>query len=248
LTRLAPLTWVDAEQRIADGAVLLVPLGSTEQHGPHLPIGTDTDIAVAVALSAATRLRQAVVAPAVAYGSSGEHQSFPGTLSIGSAVTERLLVELGRSAGEAFSQVVFVSTHGGNAEPVQRAVAELRSEGRNVRAWGPQWEGDAHAGRTETSLMLVIAPEQVRLGAAEAGNTKPLDVLLPELRTGGVRSVSPNGVLGDPSEASPKEGRDLLQAAVDQLVAFVRRSDPEADQGPETPRGLDADTRPEPEL
>jgi mycofactocin precursor peptide peptidase len=248
MTKLTTLTWVETAQRMADGAVLLVPLGSTEQHGPHLPIGTDTDIAVAVALSAATRIRQAVVAPAVAYGSSGEHQSFPGTLSIGSAATERLLVELGRSAGETFTQVVFVSTHGGNAEPVRRAVAELRSEGRNVRAWGPQWKGDAHAGRTETSVMLVIAPEQVRLGAAEAGDTRPLDVLLPHLRTGGVRSVSPNGVLGDPTDATPKEGRDLLQAAVDQLVAFVRGADPTADQVPETTTRLEPDTRREPEL
>jgi mycofactocin system creatininase family protein len=247
MTRLATLTWVDAEQQIAEGAVLLVPLGSTEQHGPHLPIGTDTDIAVAVASSAAARLRQAVVAPPVAYGSSGEHQSFPGTLSIGSTATQQLLVELGRSAGEAFARIVFVSTHGGNAEPVRRAVAELRSEGRDVRAWGPQWKGDAHAGRTETSLMLVIAPELVRLGAAEAGDTRPLDEMLPELRTGGVRSVSPNGVLGDPTDATPKEGRDLLQAAVDQLVAFVRRPGPDDDRAAEPGPEPDQTAEPGPE-
>ncbi|MGO9028996.1 MAG: mycofactocin biosynthesis peptidyl-dipeptidase MftE [Acidimicrobiales bacterium] len=223
MTRLANLTWVEVDIRTGQEPVLLVPLGSTEQHGPHLPLGTDTSIAMAVASAAAARLPGSVVAPAVAYGSSGEHQSFQGTLSIGAAATELLLVELGRSAGATFAQVVLVSTHGGNAEPVQRAVARLRDEGRKVRAWGPRWEGDAHAGRTETSLMLVIAPEQVRLGAAAAGDTRPLASLLPELRAGGVRSVSPNGVLGDPTEATPKEGRELLQAAVDQLVAFVRR-------------------------
>jgi len=223
VTRLANLTWVEVDIRTGQEPVLLVPLGSTEQHGPHLPLGTDTSIAMAVASAAAARLPGSVVAPAVAYGSSGEHQSFQGTLSIGAAATELLLVELGRSAGATFAQVVLVSTHGGNAEPVQRAVARLRDEGRKVRAWGPRSEGDAHAGRTETSLMLVIAPEQVRLGAAAAGDTRPLASLLPELRAGGVRSVSPNGVLGDPTEATPKEGRELLQAAVDQLVAFVRR-------------------------
>lgn len=222
MTRLADLTWPEAGHRGADGAVLLVPVGATEQHGPHLPLSTDTDLAVAVATTAALRLRDAVVAPPVSYGSSGEHQGFPGTLSIGAEVTESLLVELVRSAAGTFSRVVLVSTHGGNAGPVGRAVAVLRSEGRDVRAWGPRWGGDAHAGRTETSLMLVVAPERVHLGAAEAGDTRPVTELLADLRRLGVRAVSPNGVLGDPGEATPREGRELLQAAVDGLVAFVR--------------------------
>jgi len=225
VTRLADLTWPEAGGRGEEGAVLLVPVGATEQHGPHLPLSTDTDIALAVASAAARRLRGAVVAPPVAYGSSGEHQGFPGTVSVGADVTESLLVELVRSAALTFARGVLVSTHGGNAAPVGRAVAVLRSEGRDVRAWGPGWEGDAHAGRTETSLMLVVAPERVRLGAAEAGDTRPVAELLPELRARGVRAVSPNGVLGDPGEATPREGRDLLQAAVDGLVAFVRGAD-----------------------
>jgi creatinine amidohydrolase len=70
--------------------------------------------------------------------------------------------------------------------------------------------------------MLVIAPERVRLGEAVAGDTRPLADLLPDLQAGGVRRVSPNGVLGDPGEASPREGRELLESAVAQLVVFVR--------------------------
>jgi len=229
VTRLADLTWPEAGRRAGDGAVLLVPVGATEQHGPHLPLSTDTDLAAAVATAAARRLRDAMVAPPVAYGSSGEHQGFPGTLSVGAEVTESLLVELVRSATATFGRVVLVSTHGGNAGPVGRAVALLRSEGRDVRAWGPGWGGDAHAGRTETSLMLVVAPERVHLGAAEAGDTRPVAELLPELQRIGVRAVSPNGVLGDPGEATPRQGRDLLQAAVDGLVGFVRGAG--SDQG-----------------
>jgi mycofactocin precursor peptide peptidase len=222
VTRLGDLTWTDLDGRPPDGGVLLVPVGSTEQHGPHLPLSTDTDIAVAIATAASARIPGAVVAPPLPYGSSGEHQGFPGTLSIGAGATEALVVELGRSAGESFGTVVLVSTHGGNAGPVAAGVAVLRSEGRDVRAWGPSWEGDAHAGRTETSVMLVVAPERVRMGAAEAGDRRPVAELLPQLRAGGVRPVSPNGVLGDPGEASPKEGRDLLETAVAQLVVFVR--------------------------
>ena len=79
-----------------------------------------------------------------------------------------MLVELGRSATETFARVLFVCAHGGNAEPLAEAVARLRAEGRDVRAWSPRWSGDAHAGHLETSLMLAIAPERVQL-AARAG-------------------------------------------------------------------------------
>lgn len=223
MTALAGLSWPEVGRLADAGVLLLVPVGSTEQHGPHLPVTTDTDIAIAVATAAAERLDGAVVAPSVAYGSSGEHSGFPGTLSIGQEATERLLVELGRSATSRFTSVIVVSTHGGNAGPVGRAVSMLRSEGRDARAWWPRWDGDAHAGRTETALMLAIAPERVRMDAAAAGNTRSIGDLLPMLRAGGVQSVSGNGVLGDPTGATAEEGRTLLATAVDTLVQLAER-------------------------
>jgi mycofactocin precursor peptide peptidase len=217
---LADVTWRDAE-RGSRGAVLAVPIGSTEQHGPHLPLSTDTDIAVALACGL-TRARPSVVmAPAVPYGSSGEHEDFAGTVSIGQAVLEITLVELCRSAMATFQRILLLNAHGGNAEPLDRAQRRLRGEGRDVRAWGPSWAGDAHAGRTETSLMLALAPEQVRRDEASAGNVAPIAGLLSRLRAGGVRAVSPNGVLGDPAGASAEEGRELLRAATEELVAIV---------------------------
>jgi creatinine amidohydrolase len=223
VTALADLAWPDIEEIGGRDAVLLVPVGSTEQHGPHLPLTTDTDIATAIVSHPAVGLRlpRAVVAPPLPYGSSGEHDGFPGTLSIGQVATEMVLVELGRSAGAVFTTVVVVSTHGGNAFPVERAVSLLRSEGRNVRAWSPRWQGDAHAGQTETSLMLAIAPHRVRLELAQPGDTRPLADLLPDLRSRGVRSLSPNGVLGDPTTANREAGERLLAAAVDDLIGFV---------------------------
>ena len=149
-----------------------------------------------------------MVAPAVAYGASGEHQAFAGTLSIGRDATALLLVELARSATETFPRVLYVCAHGGNAEPLNDAVARLRSEGRDVRAWTPRWPGDAHAGQLETSLMLAIAPERVDLARAQAGNRAPIGELMPVLRADGVRAASPNGVLGDPTDGQrrPRTG------------------------------------------
>jgi mycofactocin system creatininase family protein len=225
MTRLAASTWPEVARLSGDG-ILVLPLGSTEQHGPHLPVTTDTDIASAVADGAAAHDRRLVVAPPVAYGSSGEHQGFAGTLSIGQEATELVVLELGRSASTDFAHVVVVSAHGGNSTPLARAVARLRQEGRPVTAWSPTWPGDLHAGRTETSLMLAIAPGLVHLGRAEAGDPRPLATLLPLLRHGGVRSVSANGVLGDPAGASADEGRRLLADAVDDLVGSVARLRP----------------------
>jgi creatinine amidohydrolase len=90
-----------------------------------------------------------------------------------------------------------------------------------VRTFFPQWSIDAHAGRAETSLMLALAPERVRLAQARRGATEPLGELLPQLVAGGVRQVSPNGVLGDPTGASAREGRGLLDRAGAQLLALV---------------------------
>jgi mycofactocin system creatininase family protein len=203
--------------------LLVIPLGATEQHGPHLPLHTDTTIAVALGDRLAARRNGVLVAPAVPYGSSGEHQSFPGTLSMGQGAIELVVLELVRSATETFRRVLLLNAHGGNAVPVRRAEARLRDEGRDVLAWNPAaaWSGDAHAGLIETSVMLVLAPESVDMTRAEPGNSQPVGELLTDLERGGVAAVSPNGILGDPSGASAADGRKLLDRAVAQLMRFV---------------------------
>ena len=208
--RLDALAWPEVAE-IAGGTILAVPLGSTEQHGPHLPVGTDTAVAVALAERLAAARADVVVAPALPYGSAGEHAAFPGTLSIGAAALEFVVVELIRGA-DAFAGVVLVSGHGGNAAPLAAAVATVRAEGRPVLAWSPRLPGaDAHAGHTETSLMLALSPAAVRTSAAEAG----------DLRRGGVAAVSPNGVLGDPTTATAEDGQHLLATLTADLVSAV---------------------------
>jgi mycofactocin precursor peptide peptidase len=221
VTDLAGLTWPEVGELAGRGAFLAVPVASTEQHGPHLPLSTDTDLAVALCARLARSRPDVVVAPAVAYGSSGEHQDFAGTLSIGQEALELLLVELCRSATLTFSRVLLVSTHGGNAGVVRRAERRLRGESRDVLAWLATWRGDAHAGRTETSLQLALAPERVRLDRAQAGDVRSISELMPVLRASSVRAVSASGVLGDPAGASAAEGAALLAELLAGLLAAV---------------------------
>jgi creatinine amidohydrolase len=218
VTRLADATWPSIPER----PLLVVPLGAVEQHGPHLPLATDTAVAAAVASAAVPALDGALLAPVLSYGASGEHEGFPGTVSIGTAALTTLLVEYGRSAGRWAGRLLVVNGHGGNLDALRAAVPLLRAEGRDV-AWSPCAVpgGDAHAGRTETSLMLHVEPRGVRAALAERGETAPVGELLPRLRAEGVRGVSPNGVLGDPAGASASEGAVLLAGMVDRLVAAV---------------------------
>jgi mycofactocin system creatininase family protein len=220
VTNLAELTWVQVER--APRRVLLVPLGSVEQHGPHLPLDTDTRIAVAVARGASASRDGVAVAPAIAFGSSGEHAGFPGTLSIGTSALREVLIELGRDAARDWDALVFVNAHGGNASAVSAAVTRLRAEGRRCAACSVSvTSGDAHAGVTETALLLHLDPSAVRLDRAEAGERRPVGELMDRLRADGVQSVSPNGVLGDPRGATAAEGRRLLDELIAGCVAAL---------------------------
>ncbi|WP_328675609.1 mycofactocin biosynthesis peptidyl-dipeptidase MftE [Streptomyces sp. NBC_00343] len=241
-TELAHTAW----PLVPSDVLVLLPIGSTEQHGPHLPLDTDSVIAHAVARRTATALPTALVAPTLPYGASGEHAGFPGTVSIGHEALRMVLMEAVRSLALWSGRIVLVNGHGGNTATLDTALRLLRTEGHDVAWTGCAVPGaDAHAGRTETSVMLHLAPDQVRLDVAVAGDTRPLAALLPDLVAHGVRAVSPSGVLGDPTGASAAEGRSVMDtmasAAVRRITAWTvdhrgRLTDPEH---PPTSRELD---------
>jgi creatinine amidohydrolase len=215
--QLTEMTWPETEGR----PLLCIPVGSCEQHGPHLPAATDTIVAEALAARLAAGRRDVVVGPSLTVTASGEHAGFPGTLSLGTDVTASVIVELVRSADWS-GGVVLVNGHGGNRDAVDRAVTILDRDGRAALPWWPCVPGgDAHAGRTETSLLLALRPNLVHLDRAAPGVTAPLDVIASRLRAIGVRGVSPNGVLGDPAGASAAEGAAILDKLTDGLLRAV---------------------------
>jgi creatinine amidohydrolase len=230
--RLGDATWTEvdgiARRRADDEApapIVLIPLGSTEQHGPHLPLATDTLIAEELAGRAVHHTDGLMIGPTISVSASGEHAGFPGTLSIGTEATTTIVVELVRSADWS-AGVVLVNGHGGNHTAISEAVAVLSAEGRRVLAWSPTWPqrrdggpADLHAGRIETSMMLAIDPGLVRLELAEPGAA----ATVAELRERGVRAMSANGVLGDPDGASGSEGERFITAFVSDLVHQIER-------------------------
>jgi creatinine amidohydrolase len=219
MTSLADATWTEIPTR----PLVLVPVGSIEQHGPHLPLDTDTAIAEAVTRGTASVLGgDVLVAPALSYGSSGEHQSFAGTSSIGSDVLRLVVVELVRSLSTWAGRIVLVNAHGGNVSALSKATFQMIAEGHDVAWVACATEGvDLHAGITETSLMLRIRPASVRLDQAEPGEPRPLAQILPLMMAGGIAAVSPNGVLGDPTGATAAHGEDVLREMIDDTVHRV---------------------------
>jgi creatinine amidohydrolase len=242
---LARLAWPELAALLAGGTdTAVLPLGSTEQHGPHLPFATDTLIADALAERFCARVPGAVRLPALPFGCASEHLGFPGTLHVGAETLAALLESLVASlAGHGFRRVFVFSAHGGNtgvlrdaAERLARAapaadVVVFTDTGRVAEAihaeaskFGvtPAAAGH-HAGEVETSLLLALAPEDVRAARAEPGlaadGGDPQAIFYPDLRAN-----APSGVVGDPRGARAERAAAYLDAWVDELVSAFERA------------------------
>ena len=233
------LTWPDVEALLAAGCTsALLPLGSTEQHGPHLPFATDTVIAEAVAERVATRLDGVLRLPVLPLGCASEHLSFPGTLSLSAATLEAILLDLARALGRhGFVRLLVFTAHGGNydvlraaAERVAPAVLPLRLEPfldfarltatlETVAAAGGVGADEAgqHAGEIETSILLARAPSSVRRARLARGLTDvtlaPQELFYPDLRR-----HAPDGTVGDPRGARAARADAYLEAWAELLV------------------------------
>lgn len=234
--RLAEMTWPVVAAEIAAGATtVIVPLGATEQHGPHLPLGTDTFRAQALADRLAETLADALVAPALPIGCSDEHRGFAGLLGLDRETLVRVILDLvRRMAGWGVRRLLLLSAHGGNDDALALAAAHLQAELPNVEVvvlGGATALSDAvlavaasdgiaadavglHAGDGETSEMLALAPDLVRMDRAVPGCRDGLAEIMPRLRRDGLRAVTETGTLGDPSRADGARGARYLAAEV----------------------------------
>jgi creatinine amidohydrolase len=239
---LAALTSAELESR--PERVVVVPVGATEQHGPHLPLETDTLLARAVAEGIVARTPGTLLAPALELGCSSHHSAFAGTISLSTEAFVGVVVDVCRSLARAGLTAVLLNAHGGNRAQLDVALTQLAGEG--VRAYAfTYWQqledvvvdelGEAgasacgHACALETSLMQHLHPERVRESAIPAGGTPPTWPDPHMFSRDAVRvvrpfnEIRPDGVIGRPSLATPELGRRLFDAAVDRGAAIVDR-------------------------
>lgn len=210
----------------AGDPVVVLPLGSWEQHGPHLPLDTDSVIISAVinaALAAVPTRERFVVAPVLPVTASDEHEGFAGGLSTGSEALAASLVAICRSATHWARGIVIVNGHGGNGDALRLAAVAMANESIRHSVWSlPGYAGgDMHAGRTETSLMMHIDPAAVRVERIPGEATPTADI--DALRNSGVKGVSESGVLGRPELADAEHGRLVLGMYRDSLVTHMTR-------------------------
>ena len=237
---LAEETWPDLGSYFESESLALVPVGSTEQHGPHLPEGTDHLIAEALAREAAKRSGY-LCTPTVNVGVSPHHRQFHGTMSVDAPVFRDYMESLTRSlAAHGIDRVIYVNAHGGNTEHLREVGRRLR-DAEEMYAIEWMWNDSIpelvdelfetngpHVGPKETAMIMHIASELVRedrLAEARDGGLTEWDD-----QTGrqfGARTYfdsidnTENGVLGDQTDATPEKGEQLFEAATDQLVKLA---------------------------
>jgi mycofactocin system creatininase family protein len=206
--------------------IVLLALGSWEQHGAHLPFDTDTVIIESVVDAAIRSVdpenTQFSVVPTIGVTASDEHNGFAGTLSIGTNALSDAVVSIARSASWARG-ICIVNGHGGNADALKLIHSALDYENIRHSIWSlPYYEGaDMHAGHTETSLMLHLAPDTVRMDLAEVGAVGDSEMLIERMRAGGIKEVSSNGVVGDPTNATAAHGATMLSFYADHLTKLL---------------------------
>ena len=206
--------------------IVLLALGSWEQHGAHLPFDTDTVIIESVVDAAIRSVdpenTQFSVVPTIGVTASDEHNGFAGTLSIGTNALSDVIVSIARSASWARG-ICIVNGHGGNSDALKLVHSALDYENIRHSIWSlPYYEGaDMHAGHTETSLMLHLAPGTVRMDLAEVGAVGDSEMLIERMRAGGIKEVSSNGVVGDPTNANAAHGATMLSFYADHLTKLL---------------------------
>ena len=243
---LFEMTRPEVEEAIASGVdTIIITIGSTEQHGLHLPLGTDAIMGEALGQRVARALGDTLLAPGMRIGCSEHHMDFAGSLTLSRETFIGVVGDICRSlARHGFRHIVLLPTHGGNFAPLAKAVEAIRPElsGVNLIAFTdlmafmdeifqtgkarkvtPEQAG-AHAGEFETSIMLYLRPDLVAIDKAQPGYVGDQLRIAPLVFEKGFRAVTANGVLGDPRNASAANGEAYMAAITDLLVGYINKA------------------------
>ena len=218
---LEEMTWTEIEAGLEKTRTVILPVGATEEHGPHLPTFTDTIQAIEVAKEVARR-RPVFVAPPVHYGVCRSTRGFPGTISISQEALRTLILDLLFAFKDSgFEAVLILTGHAGGQhlaalkEAAERAVASrdlrvsLVSDFDLIDSSGVETPGDGHAGEIETSRMLVIREDLVRGLPEKHFPPRPRYLIMRD-----VRHLMGNGIMGDPSKATREKGERFMEMSV----------------------------------
>lgn len=245
--QLKNLTWPEVKSFDFNKRIVIFPTGSFEQHGPHLPLTTDTDIVSAIANAVERAMTDRVLLlPTLWPGLSTHHMHFPGTMDVPQMVYIQLITELGKSMASMGAKKVFIlNGHGGNDAPLRAALRELKTGVPQTRfVFASYWTlaaktlrevresklgGMGHACEMETSVMLHLHPERVKMELATRDgptHTDPyrqadMQVARPVFFVNEFHEVSESGVVGHPDLASAEKGKRFFDGIVADVSAFV---------------------------
>jgi len=242
--RMEEMNWPDIKRAIESGfTTAVVAVGSTEQHGPHLPTMTDARIGEDVAERVARKLGRALLARTIAVGLSEHHMAFAGTISLKPETLLLVLRDYTASlARHGFTRIVFIPMHGGNFATVRQAIEEGRRAhpgidvtgftdmpglmkllARNSADYGVSVEvAGSHSGESETSMMMALEGRLVAVNRFAPGYLGPFGEAERKLMfEKGMPALSANGILGDPRTASAEKGEVYLERLADFMVSKI---------------------------
>lgn len=237
------MTWREISEAQANGFdTVIIMVGSIEQHGPHLPISTDTLIADDIAVRMAAKMGNTLVAPTIRPGCSDHHMALPGTISHRPEVLFEILRDYCTAmARHGFKKVILASSHGGNFAPLETFVSSLVREFPQLRIihhgdlrgyvqwWNEEVEklnldpvkAMGHSCLGETSMILRLKPEFVRGDYIEPGYTGSFKGVLSRILRDGIQVITPNGILGDPTGSTAEIGEALLDGMSTRLAEWA---------------------------
>ncbi len=244
---LKDLTWPEVKSLDFDKLIVIFPTGSFEQHGPHLPFTTDTDIVSAIAAGVERAMTDRVLLlPTLWPGLSTHHMHFPGTMDVPQMVYIQLITELGKSMANMGAKKVFIlNGHGGNDTPLRAALRELKTAVPKTRfVFASYWTlsaktlaevreselgGMGHACEMETSIMLHLHPQRVKIERAvrdgpphtDSYRKADMQYARPVFFVNEFQEVTQSGVMGHPDLASAEKGKRFLDGIVAEVSAFV---------------------------